>query len=206
MPSTSDFEDAVNRLETAVENIGDEVLDGVDNDEGKQVGHTCHHGDYKYLLHGSPDDQYFTIGFPFSIVNNVGEILDESSAKEILPDGKEVDEDESITTLAAYDILEGMSSENRQKFQYHLTQELSTTDTSFRIRHTDSGAITGFDVYREIFPYEEEFSLAEFNHSVQTVVNTGHKGVLFVSTSFDIESYVANQTGSGKKENLRYIQ
>lgn len=209
MTTGSDFADAVESVRHCINCIGDEVQEEyVTDSSGGEivVGYQATHGSYVYNVVGEPGRHYFNVEFPFSIPHDLGSLLTEETALEIVDDG-DLDGDTDVTTLAAYEILEQMSQENREKFRYELTTVLSSTDTAFTLRATDSGAITGFDISRRVFPYDEDFSLTEFNHSVQTVINSGNSAVQFVATAFDFEDLVESQTtGDQTVDGPRYLQ
>lgn len=209
MTTGSDFADATETIREYVNLIGDDIQNEfVQDSSGGEivVGFKASHGSYYYNVVGDPGTHYFRIEFPFHIPQDLGSLLTDDLAEQIVDDADD-DGETAISTLAAYEILERMSDENKEKFQYELMNVLSSTDTGYEFSTTESGTIIGFDVTRRIFPWEDDFSLTEFNHSVQSVINSGHSAVQFVVTAFDFQELVESHTAGGSPEGTpRYLQ
>lgn len=195
MVSQREFEESLNHLEDCIDGIGDEVDDKIfatNQEEEKEVhiGFRAKHGSYAYDVYGVPEWEYFDVKFSFSVIHNIGRMLDDTQVDTVV-EGQDTDENEVDTeTLAGLEIMERMSPQLHEEFKYHLSKALASTDVVSSLNSTESGAITGFEASRKIFPYAEDFQLAKFNHSVQTVVNTGHAGVQFVAHALDLDSYM----------------
>lgn len=199
------FKESRDEMEEYVERIGDVILVDISNQDNEHVGYLCEHGDYRYLLVGSLESEFFQVRFQYNLIQSLASPLDESTAEGILEDTDVDRGDEDVATQAAMDILERMSPSNRDKFRYHLMSELTTTDAAHEIITTDSGAIIEFRVHRKIFPDDESFGCTEFNHSVQTVVSAGHNANQFISQAFDLDMVISAQVTTDEVEETRYI-
>lgn len=207
MRTPESYADAVDLLRDAIAATGDSVENRINaNIDGAEliVGYDAVRGSLAYSVFGVPDNEFFTIEVHYPITSDLGASLTESDARQFV-DSESVDGDDDIHELAGMEIMEQMNRSNREKFHYHLGEALASSDAGFRINQTESGAITGFDVTRQIYPYEQEFSMTELSHSIQTVVNTARSGMMFVATAFDIEELVDQETG-GDGRDPRYLQ
>lgn len=208
MPTDSEFDSAVSRIGEYVGKIGDEIhAEAHTEDNDRLVGYQCIHGPYTYTVIGDPSDEFFTIQFNYNIIEDFKGVIDDSDAEDII-EGSQFEHDTGdVAGLAAMEILDSMSPSNKESLAYHLTQQLTNTDVAFSLGRTQSGTVIEFNVARKIFPYESTFCLSEYNHSVQTVVSSGHGALQFIGHSFDLESAINNQLKDGLDDDrdLRYI-
>lgn len=212
MRSDANFDSAVERIRNYVDRIGDSIDEPiVDPDRGgRTIGFAVDRDTYRYQVLGQPTDEFFNVTFPFSIVNQLEQVMTDENAREILAEADDlaepIDEDDEaeLRHRAAHAVLDTVSASEREAFVYHLVIILSSPATTFVFQHTDDGMVAGFQVFTKIFPYEQEFSLTTFDSSVQSVVNTGMSGLLFVNLAFDLPSMI--DVGGVTGMPLWYIQ
>lgn len=193
-------------VEAQIETIGDEVVDTktaeVDGTT-KAVGLVAEHGNWTYIVDVIKNEHHrVQIKFPFSIISNVSNVLDEETASEIAS-GTDLPDDIDDEVAAAFEILSSIRPHKMDQFRQHLIDRISTTDAAYSIREEEN-VVVGFDVVREFYPLDESGTVTEFSHSVQTVVSSGSAGVRFCNMAFDFESAVDEFTGEA--EDLAYIQ
>ncbi|MFB6165301.1 MAG: hypothetical protein ABEJ31_09105 [Haloarculaceae archaeon] len=200
MSSDADFDRAVDRVRNFVTRIGDTVAEPIqDREDGtRTVGFVVERDSYRYQVLGQPGQEFFHVIFPFSIVSQLEGVMTREAAIEILADDEDDLDDvaerapEDPRHNAALRVLNGVAPGEREAFAYYLVIILGSGDAAFVLQNTDTGMVAGFQVFTKVFPYEREFSLTEFNRSVQSVVNTGISAMLFVNFTFDLPSMVDN--------------
>lgn len=200
MSSDADFDRAVERVRNFVTRIGDTVAEPIHDRDGgtRTVGFVVERDSYRYQVLGQPDQEFFHVIFPFSIVSQLEGVMTRDAAIEILAEDEddienlEAELTEDPRHRAALRVLNQVSEGEREAFSYYLVIILGSGNAAFVLQNTDTGMVAGFQVFTKVFPYEREFSLTEFNRAVQTVVNTGISAMLFVNFTFDMPSMVDN--------------
>lgn len=199
MPSEVEFDCVIMRMEEYIGQMGDSVIDPV-VDRGRTVGFIAERASYTYQVVGDPDAEFFHITFPYSLVNQLSGLIEEEDAREILAGEEEPEGNDSeappdvsgdeLSRLAATAALDRINEENRNAFVYHLVVILSSGSAAYSLQSTESGMVSGFNVSTKTFPYEPGFGLREFDRGIQSVVNTGIGGLIFINQSFDFQSMV----------------
>lgn len=201
------FADQLDRLRSYAEivsdDIGGEIITQV-NGTDIATGYKVVHGNYSYNINGHPDVDRFQLQFPYSIPHDLGSLLNEEAARELVlnPDGD--DRSDDIQVLAAYELLERMSEENREEFRYHLAKTIHCPDNTYNLRQAESGAVTGFDIKCPIYLQDDSYTLTDFADDAIALLGTGHSGVVFIGQAFDLSSMLQNETDD--EADLRYVQ
>lgn len=204
---TAAFTDNLDQLRSyadiASDEIHDEIIEAV-NGTDITVGYQIIHGSYSYNIRGHPEADRFQLRFPYSIPHDLGSLLNKQDAREFVQDPDGDDRSDDIQVLAAFELLERMSEENREQFRFHLSKAIQCPDNSYSLRQTEAGAITGFDITCSIYLQDDSYSLNDYADDVTALVGTGHSGVVFVGQAFDLSSMLKNETGGDT--DLRYVQ
>lgn len=195
MTSDYDFSQALERIEYCIDTVGDGVKEEI-VDDGQKLGFVSERWGARYFAVGLPDVRYFEISYPYSLVGTLEDILDESNANDLLDGVDTTGLDGSNERQAAEHLMNSMAEATREKLRFHLREKLSTPDTNCNIHTSNSGGILRFEVRDRIYPLEDDFSLNEFESSVQSVMNVGTDAAKFLSYAFNIEEYVDSQTSS----------
>jgi len=68
-----------------------------------------------------------------------------------------------------------------QQFIFHLTQVLTSPQTSF-VRVVENGRVIGFTIMKSIYPFHESFSISNLDQAIQAVVSIGAVGIAFLKS------------------------
>lgn len=207
MPSGESFDATVQEMEECIETCDDDVVDLISNpdDQTQPIGFRAKHGGWLYTVYGVPSVDFFIIQFDFDIAANIGDVLSEDDAKEILSNPSTVSPAE-LPRTAGVAVMEQMNEESQTKFRYHLLSEIMTTDTAHGLDMTDGQAVTGYSIERRIYPDDGAFSVGEFSHSRQAVINAGIRGIQFVANSFDFDAIIEEIRSTESDVVLPYYQ
>ncbi len=67
------------------------------------------------------------------------------------------------------------------QFIFRFTQVLTSPLTSF-VRVIEGGQVIGFTIMKSIYPFHENFSIADLDQAIQAVVSTGAVGISFLKS------------------------
>lgn len=67
------------------------------------------------------------------------------------------------------------------QFIFRLTQVLTSPLTSF-VRVIEGGRVIGFTIMKSIYPFHENFSIADLDQAIQAVVSSGAVGISFLKS------------------------
>jgi len=67
------------------------------------------------------------------------------------------------------------------QFIFRLTQVLTSPQTSF-VRVVESSRVIGYTVMKSIYPFHEDFRIANLDEAVQAVVSAGSVGIAFLKS------------------------
>lgn len=209
--------DYVNDIGDSVEGTIDDVV-GIGASGVETEGVVCSHGASRYVIVGGSSNKYFSIIYPSFIIQSIASNLDEETVDDLLQEYDEDDlvqemddfevaerieedeipddlEDEMITGeahLAAREWLDSLDDELQQEIRFHLMDRLSDSSVAFTVFPESGETVYGFQVARKVFPYEEAFTLQEFNQSVQAVVSVGVDGHNFLAKTFNIREELSS--------------
>ncbi len=82
------------------------------------------------------------------------------------------------------------------QFIFRLTQAFTSPLTSF-VRVVESGRVIGFTIMKSIYPFHENFSIADLDQSIQAVVSSGAVGISFLKS--EMGQMVLDHTPSSPK-------
>lgn len=195
----------------SVEGDLDEVA-GVETEGQETIGILCSHGTNKYVIAGELNNKFFSVIYPSFIVQSIALNLGDETVEELLekydeeelgeeldktglvkeveegevPDDLEFDIITGEAFLAAKEWLDSLNTELQQEIRFHLTDRLSDSSVGYTIFPEKGDTVYGFQVERKVFPYEEPFTLQEFNQSVQAVISVGVNGHNFLGKTFNV--------------------
>lgn len=176
--------DALDTLAGHVEDIGDRIthshvegiFETIPNDEIGPIqlrGHRCLSDDNVYYVAAHRDLRSVFIIYHFSLVETIANELTHEVAETVLSavgiDGQESD---PRMATASY-LLEDAEQSEMQAFKSHFKIAASGESYLTNITATDSCAFGGYSLERMIFPYEDKFSIREFNDAVTAIVSGG---------------------------------
>lgn len=209
----------VEEIGDSVEGDLDEIVGiGISGPDARGI--LCFHGASQYFIVGTTEDRYFSIIFPSYIIESIALNLSEDTVDDLLGEYNEEElteqfedleltqkineddisndfEDEGLSGkpyLAAKEWLDSLDEELCREIRFHLRDRLSDASVAYTVFPEKEETIYGFQVERKVFPYEDEFTLGEFNHSVQAVVSIGVNGHNFLGKTFDISEELSAPT------------
>jgi len=153
-----------------------------------------------YHVVGFPQDRFFKIECHYSLVGAIASELTEKTATEILAEYpidyeeeyltqflREPDDEDLQCVAAAIGWLESLDSDQVDQIVYSLSETFASAPIKFRIHTTPSGeGIIGFQTHEKIFPYESDFSIRQFNKSVERVRLPTYLGRLYLKMTFNL--------------------
>jgi len=89
--------------------------------------------------------------------------------------------------MAALELLDQVSTEVRKEIVYQLSEIFTNAEVKHVVDSpSETGAPHGFNVFYKIFPYEDDFSIAELNTVIERVRMAAHRGTLFLRYAFNL--------------------
>jgi len=190
MTSKYDFSSKLDQIATYVKDIGD-VIEEYDvddlftitfnNDEYSVRGHRCDSGDNIYLVFGHPEIRPMAVVYFLSVTQNTGARIETDTAESILDDLP--DSDHELKETAAERLLDDVDSAEMDALINYTYMFIAGPTHDTQIYTNDEGSLTGFNVSKMIFPYEDDFGIREFSDSVKTVIGAGERGSRLLSRS-----------------------
>lgn len=177
--------------------------------------------DFRILAH--PEDRYFELQSEYQLWTEIANRLSESRAQSLVEDVslgspdddhpiygvireplEEMSEEERLYKIAAVEFLEEVSNEALSEIIYQLSDIFTRGELKHSVDSTsEGGGVTGFILYHKIFPYEEQFNIADLNNAIERVRMTAHQGELFLRHTFNLGVDIGQTTaGEVSSENV----
>jgi hypothetical protein len=200
MSNQEAFETALDKTADYVEGIGDEVVEeNVDSiieglvrgEHYSLTGHRCRSNvESTYLVAGHPEFRFFSVTYFFSLNEYVGSQLPNEILDEIID--QVANEPEQTGTgskhrIAGRELLNDVSEQDMAALESYLFMFISGGTNVTHIQTADSGAVTGFVVSTDCFPFEEAFSIRDFSDAVKRTVTGGRRGNKLVERTVFVE-------------------
>lgn len=188
MPTGQEYAQALRNVTEWVESTDREIIGEIDaeSEDGESIsGYVVSHGSFDVVVLGNEEEEFFKVQYAYLLAKDLitRRVMQEGRAEigeEYQPSDEEIDQAEEEIRSAAQD----KTQEEMNKLRHHITQILSVPECGFQILPPNSPLITGFQVTRKMFVYEEDFSSSDFNRSVQTVVSVGLPGKNLLKRAF----------------------
>lgn len=183
MTNPEQFEEVLDNLSRYVQKINDEItaesVEGIAEItyHGEQIeltGHRCIHGAHIYTVAGHPEIEYFNIGYLISLAQNIGNRLPDGIVQRLVTDLDGV-ELEDARYQAGVQLLDQVQRQSMDSFKLGLFLIASNTSTATTLENNDEGSLLAYSVSKKIFPYQEDFTISDFEEAAQTVVSTGSR-------------------------------
>ncbi|RZV05077.1 hypothetical protein BDK88_4316 [Natrinema hispanicum] len=184
MPSSEEFDQALDTIAEYVHAIGDEISEEnvgsltveVRGEEYELTGHTCvGEEDSVYMIAGHPDLEFFYVVYALSVTGNVANQLDESIVDGLL-EGQEDLDDTVRKRRAAKMLLERLPRGDMDALKAYTFMFLSSGHNNTLLHSDENGVFEYYTVENQIFPYEDDFSIREVQDAVQSTVTGGRRG------------------------------
>ena len=206
MPTSSEFEDALEATAEYVRGIGDEISDeSVENvlsvtERGENyslTGHRCV-GDNNsiYIVAGHPELRHFYVVYLLSVKQNVGNQLDDELIAALIEDEDDLDNAERVTKAGKV-LLERLPQEETEALKTYTFLFLTSSPNTSIIHTSEEGTFEYYSVENLIFPYEEDFGLREFNEAVQRTVTNGRRGSRLLGRTIFVDRDEENLSNTG---------
>lgn len=191
MPTTEEVEKGLSKIAEYVEDIG-HVLISEDqstffrakpNEEIGSItlrGHHCSNDDdeHYYILAHEELRQAYAVYY-LSIQQNLAQLITEEEAQAIVEDAELAEEgDEEM--IAASLMLENSDIENSQTFESNFTLITSGEGHYINTQQTENGRFRSYAIEARMYPYEDDFSIADFDEAVTAVIGVGQKSAVAV--------------------------
>ena len=205
MPSETEFNAALTEIVGYLENTGREIVGEIDdeNDEGAPIsGFQCRQGTFDFVIYGSPELPRFRLVARHDLILEIAQI---QVAAEMSENSDEVPEFTDERRKAAMEELERINGEADEEFvdklHFRLMDRLSVPHATFGLEHTESGGLRAFTVEKNVFVYEDGFSISDFDEDVQSVVGTAFPAQLMLDRAYGIRS-IADEEPESKTDEL----
>jgi len=91
------------------------------------------------------------------------------------------------------------------EFEFGLVSALTSPVTAYRHHFDDEGYVVGFEVIRKIFPFDESFTIRDFDEAIQSVVSIGVLGLRYLQAVIGarkIEQSISEWIGKPPPESM----
>lgn len=154
-----------------------------------------------YHVTAQPGERFFTIESHYNLVAAIADELDEDLATELLAENPidveeeelagivgidELDDEDIQKIAASVSWLNGLDRDKVRTIIYGLSEIFATAPVKYRINALLNTSISGFVTREKIFPYEPEFTIRDFNQSVERVRLPAHLGQLYLKYTFNL--------------------
>lgn len=146
-----------------------------------------HSGGHNVAVQGAVGFDYFTVFYPYYFASAISDSIDENQAQAVFEDTETPEDKDELKSKAAIRLLEQIDSKKMSQLDYELSKQVSSPLTGYEMWRTEEGAIYGFHIEKKIFPFEEDYSLNQFNEAVQAVISQGMSGRKFLDRVFNID-------------------
>jgi len=204
MPDEYNFDAALAELVGYIENTGREIVGEIEDEteDGDPVsGFQCQQGSFSFIVYGSPDTPLFRAVSNHDMVMEIAQV---QAAAEMSDESGEMPEltEERISAAADHlkELNESADEDWIDKLHFRLIDKLSCPHCAFSIDYLESGALQGFSVKKDIFVYEDSFSISDFDEAIQAIVGTAIPAQVLLDQSFGFRSLADEGTESTTDE------
>lgn len=199
LPSEEEVHETLGKLAGYVRDIGDRithahaegVLKGTPNEEIGPLefrGHRCISNDEVYYIAAHPEVRYVTVVYYLSFTENVARELSHEHAEAILEEAELDVHGSDPRMLAATYLLQSIDQAEVQSFKSYFRIAVGGENYLTTLNTSESGALEGYSLQHLIFPYEDSFSIKEFNDAVTTIVSSGMRSAEIVRRNLHLLS------------------
>lgn len=143
--------------------------------------------DSKYLVFGSPEVDFLAVTYPLSIVQNLSNSIDESTASAIVEENElTVSEETSTERVATTHLLNEIPEDEMNSYKRYIFLMVSDSGYETNFQQTESGAIRRVDIENLMFPYNN-FELEDFYNSTSKVIEGGKRASWLVPRTIAVD-------------------
>jgi len=206
MSGNISFQRRLKKVKEYVLEIGDVVEEsGVDdlievewgNEDYILSGHRCSSGNEIYLVAGHPEIQPLLVFYFLSLTQNVGDQVDEETAKAIL---EEAPEDEiEMSRQAGETLLDKVPRDKMESLKNYTYMYISGSSHSSYLYTNENDSLIGFHTDRLVFPSDGEIQIDDFYDAVVRVIESGSRGSKVLNSSV----FVSKDESSPENSQIR---
>ena len=173
----SEFYDELGKIASYALSVGDLIVGQVP--ENDRLGFQIMREDEQYEVSGTPHNRYFTIEHHIRLTDRLQTALerDHDLLAQLIEqydiDEREHPDDEQLKQIAALYRVANINSGEQEKILTELQEYMSQTPCrkEWLLAGQDDQIWDGIKIQYQIYPYEERFSLSEYDPAVQTTLN-----------------------------------
>lgn len=190
-PST--LSELASDLKSDFESIGLEVNDTQRIEDNDQIDliieQIVSYGNYTLFVYHFSDRAGVSIRFQYNIARQLGLSLSDEQIRKLISVEDGMDE-QQIQILAGKELLRQLSEKDMARIDYSLSDRLLSPEVTFSIARGDENEylITGYEVTRDIYPTEHDYSLHTLDHTVRSVITMSVSGQRFLGRIFQIDA------------------
>lgn len=134
-----------------------------------------HSNGSRYNVHGIDRDEYLTVEYKFNLVGHLAEQFTDEQVERwaTAPLAEKLADDEDPAVTAARAKIDVEYNEQLNEHTDELRDLVFSPQATHTVVETPNGTLVGFSVSARIFPYENGFTLREYNRATRTVAQLG---------------------------------
>lgn len=185
MPAESEVDEALDRIAEYAEELNHvvqirdnpNILQAEPNNQSAELelrGHQCEYEDHLYYVGAHEDWSHAILVYYLSLQQNVSAWIDEDEAMAII-EAAGLEGDGNPRMKAARYLLDNADLEESQAFGSYFTTVAADSSHFTQVHRTDSGIFRAYSIERKILPYEDNFSIRDYNEAATAVIGAGQK-------------------------------
>lgn len=187
MQSDAPYSKQIGQIKNIMERINHSVDDILKNDQGEPVVARASSGNdvsYQVIL-TKPGKEFVVVEYDYNLVYDLSVRIMQENGAFSEEDSPEVNMEEGVRELSTI-----LSEDREQYFDViqELNRRLNTPDVYYSINRDEADILKGFKTNRNLFIFEDDFSLSDFNEATRVVVSRGIDAQNYLRTQFGINS------------------
>lgn len=177
-----------------------------DDTKRKRILHVSEPVGPDYTVIATEGSRSFRLQSTYSVWDDIAEQLPEETideyvsdtvgeshpVRDVIPVFDDAEEPTQRRLAAAVEILDSLPDDDRRDLIVQLTSVFTGSGLKHSVGAVREGSgITGFTVFHRVFPYEDQFRIAELNETVERVRMAAHMGELLLKYTFNLPVDIA---------------
>lgn len=187
MKSDVPYSEQIEYIKDIMEKINHSIDDILKNDQGEPVvarASSVNNVSYQVIL-TELGKEFVVVEYDYNLVYDLSARIMEKNGEFSEEDSPEVNMEKGVRELST------ILSEDREKYFdviQGLNRQLNTPDVYYSINRDEADILKGFKINRNLFIFEDNFSLSDFNEATRVVVSRGIEAQNYLRTQFGINS------------------
>lgn len=178
-----EVDEAIREADDLIDRIGDQVTGTINDttEDGEPItGRQVQHGQTSYQVVGSTSARFIQIQASFNAIETLAANRAVANSQ-----GGQVQVTGPMIQSAEDTLDDRIDEEDLEVIREGLIRRTSRDDIGVQLDDSD-GFVSGFQVTKKLFIYDDEISVSEFNSEVQSLANAFSRGKWYLVEQYDL--------------------